>query len=85
MVWKGVIIEESLEDKSILNLVKIVNSEKMTLEDESERGILTFHQIKLEDDKKEKFLEEAISSIKDKFYLHICKNDFMIVVYKNKI
>ena len=85
MVWKGVIIEESLEDKSILNLVKIVNSEKMTLENESERGFLIFHQIELDDDKKDEFLEEALSSIKDKFYLHVCKNDFMIVVYRNKM
>lgn len=85
MVWKGVIIEESLEDKSILNLVRIVRSKKTTLEKEDERGFLTFHYIESDDDKKEEFVKKAATSIKDRYYLHICKEGVMIVVFKNKM
>jgi len=85
MVWKGVILEESLDDKSILDMVRIVKTEKSTLEEEEEKGFLTFHNIELDDEKKDEFVRKALSSIKDKFYLHICKGDRMIVIYKNKM
>ena len=48
MTWKGVIIEESLENKNILNLVNIVNTRESTLENEESKGILHFHKIKLD-------------------------------------
>lgn len=84
-MWRGVIIEESLENKSLLKLAKIAGTEKSTLENESEAGVLTFHKIALPDAKKGEFLNVARKSIKDKFYLHICKGGVMIVVYKNRI
>jgi hypothetical protein len=84
MVWKGVIIEESLFDKSILNIVKIVKTRKTTLEKESERGTLTFLYFELNDKKEDEFVDKALLVIKDRFYLHICRNERMVVVYKNK-
>ncbi len=84
-MWRGVIIEESLEDKSLLNLAKIVETKKSTLEGEAEAGTLTFHKVEVDDGKKDLFLKDARSFIKDKFYLHICKGGLMIVVYKNKM
>ena len=84
MVWKGVIIEESLDDKSLLDLVKIVKTRRTTLEEEKQRGSFTFHCIELDDEKKEVFIKKAHSSIKNNFYLHICKEGKMIVIYKNK-
>jgi hypothetical protein len=85
MVWRGVIIEESLDDKSLLDLVRIVKSKKTTLEEESERGFLTFLYIELGDEKKDEFVKKAVSSIKDNFYLHICKGEKMIVIFKDKM
>lgn len=79
------IIEESLIDKSILDLVEIVKTKKTTLEEETRRGILTFHYIELDDERKDPFLKKAPSSIKNRFYLHICKDSNMIVIYKNKL
>ena len=85
MVWRGVIIEESLDDKSLLKFVKIVETEKSTLENEAEAGVLTFHKIEVPDKTKDAFLNMARASIKDKFYIHICKSGVMIVIYRNKI
>ena len=84
MVWKGVIIEESLFDKSILNIVKIVKTRKTTLEKESERGTLTFLYFELNDKRKDEFVNKALLVIKDRFYLHLCRDERMVVVYKNK-
>ena len=38
MVWKGVVIEESLENKDILKLVKIIDTKKTTLEKEEDEA-----------------------------------------------
>ncbi len=85
MTWRGVIIEESLEDKSLLDIVKIVETKKSTLENEAEAGVLTFHKIEVSDAKKEEFLKKAQKAIKDRYYLHICKNGIAIIVYKSKL
>ena len=84
-MWKGVIIEESLGDKSLLSLVKIISSRQTTLENESERGVLTFHSIELDDSNLDEFIETAQKSIKDSFYIHICKDNEMIVIFRNKV
>lgn len=84
MVWKGVIIEESLEDKNILGLVKIIKTTQSTLESEEERGFLHFHYVEIYDDKKDEFIEKAKDAIKNSWYLHICNDGKMIVVYKNQ-
>jgi len=81
MVWKGVIIEESLEDKSLLNLVKVIQTEKVQLE--GENRFVTFHKIELDDNNKKEFIERAIKSIKQGFYLHICDKGVMYVVFKD--
>ena len=84
MVWKGVIIEESLNDKELLKMVKIVSTKKTTLENQKEKGILHFHRLGLNDDKKDDFVKNAELAIKNGWYLHICKDGKMIVVFRNK-
>ncbi|MBU4245860.1 MAG: hypothetical protein ABIF85_00655 [Nanoarchaeota archaeon] len=74
-----------MNDKSLLNLAKIVETKKSTLEGEKKAGTMTFHKIELFDADKEKFLNLARTSIKDKFYLHICSGGVMVVVYKNSM
>ncbi len=85
MVWKGVIIEESMENKELLNLVKIINTKRTTLEKESEKGTLQFHRIELEDEKKDEFVNKAKASLREGWYIHICKDRSMVVIFRNKM
>ncbi len=83
MVWKGVIIEESLEDKSLLGMVKIVDTEVDKLEEENR--IMTFYKIEVTDEFKDKFIQRAIKSVKEGFYLHLVKDKVMYVIFKDKM
>lgn len=85
MVWKGVVIEESLDDKKILELVKIIDTRKTTLEKEEKKGILHSHEIELDDNKKDEFVQEASSSIKQGWYIHICKDGVMTIIFRSKV
>lgn len=83
MVWKGVIIEESLRDKSLLDLVEVVRTEEFELEKTGE--ITTFHMYQFEDEKSEEFFEKALSALRDgKWYLHSVKDNRMTVIYHGK-
>lgn len=84
MVWKGVIIEESLDNKDLLKLAEIIKTKKSSLESEEEKGFLHFHNVEVEDDKKKEFVKKAKDAIKHAWYLHICKDGKMIVVFKGK-
>jgi hypothetical protein len=81
MVWRGVILEESLEDGSLLSLVKICKTEKEQLE--GENRTMTFHKFELADKNRDRFVEKAINSIKEGFYLHICSKGVMYVIFRN--
>jgi len=83
MVWQGVVLEESLEDKSLLELVKIVGTKKEKLEEEDR--VMTFHNVEVDDSKKQEYLDKAVHSIKQGFYLHLCKDGNMYVVFRDKI
>jgi hypothetical protein len=85
MVWKGVVIKESLKDESVLDFVRIIKSRKTTLENEGERGFLTFLSIELEDGNKNIFVKKASSLIKDGFYIHIVEEDRMAIIYRNRV
>jgi hypothetical protein len=81
MVWRGIVLEESLEDKSLLRLTKIVKTKIAKLE--GEKRIMTFYEIEVEDEKKDEFIQKAIKSIKYGFYLHVVMDKVMYVVFKN--
>lgn len=83
MVWKGVILEESLEDSSLLKLVKIKQTENEQLEGESRT--MTFHKFELSDNNKALFIEKAMKSIRQEFYIHIVKKGVMYVIFKGKM
>jgi 8-oxo-dGTP pyrophosphatase MutT (NUDIX family) len=80
--WKGVILEESLSDKSLLNLVKIVGTDRSKLEGEDR--YMTFHNVTVEDSKIKGYLEKAMKAIKPGFYTHVCKDGVMYVIFKDK-
>ena len=79
-VWRGVILEESLEDKSLLSLVKIVGTKKEKLE--GENRFMTFHKIEVKEKDKDKFIHKVVKSIKYGFYTHLVKEGVMYVVFK---
>ncbi|MBS3051235.1 MAG: hypothetical protein J4400_03730 [Candidatus Aenigmarchaeota archaeon] len=83
MVWRGVIIEESLNDKSILESVTEVGYSESFLEEEEEHAV-HFHQFEISDDKKGWFIGEVEKHLKHGFYAHICKESTIVVVFKGK-
>jgi hypothetical protein len=82
MVWKGVILEESLEDKSLLKLAKIVGTEINKLE--KENRVMTFHKVEVADSDKDKYLKKATQIIKQGFYTHLCNKGEMYVIFRGK-
>ncbi len=79
-MWQGVIIEESLKDKSLLEMVKIIKTSEANLESETGRGVFHFHQYELDDAKEGEFIAKAKQAIKPGFYLHLVKDDILLVV-----
>jgi len=53
-VWQGVVLEESLGDKSFLNLAKIVGTDIDKLEEEDK--VMTFHKIEVNDAERHQFI-----------------------------
>lgn len=84
MVWKGVIIEESLEDRGILNLVKTVRKRKDTLTGEEEKGIIHLHYFELDDRRKAGFVATAKRLLRRGWYIHICKAGTMVVIFRGR-
>ena len=82
-VWQGVVLEESLEDKSMLRMVKIIGTDVSRLE--KENRIMTFHKVEVENSIKDDYIEKAQKNIKQGFYTHLCKDGEMTVVFKNKV
>lgn len=73
MVWKGIILNGSLENDFILDLVKIVKIKGDK------------YYIEVEEVKKDEFIQKAIKSIKQGFYLYIVKEKIMYVIFKDKM
>ncbi len=72
MVWQGVLLEESLEDKKLLSLAKIVGRNVDRLEEENR--VMTFYKVEVEDANRDKYLNIAIHTIKPAFYTHLCND-----------
>jgi len=80
MVWQGVLLEESLGDKKILSLARIVGTDVDKLEEENR--VMTFHKVEVEDANRDKYLNMAMHVIKPAFYTHLCKDGEMYVVFR---
>ena len=83
MVWQGVLLEESLEDKKLLSLAKIVGTDVDRLEEENR--VMTFHKVEVEDANRDKYLDMAMQAIKPAFYTHLCSGGEMYVVFRGKM
>ncbi len=84
-MWKGVIIEESLIDKGLLQRVEIIGTREAVLEAQGERGTFHFHNIVVSDADKHTFVAAASYAVKQGWYLHICRDDRMVVVFNDHI
>jgi len=79
MVWKGIIFKESIEGKSLLDLVKIIEIGI----DKRENKSMTFYKVEVEDNKKDEFVQKTIKSLKQGYYIHIVKDKVIYVIFKN--
>ena len=84
MPWKGVIIKESLSNPLKVNM-DVRKIRETHLETEKERGIMHFLYVEIKDSEKEKFINETKSNVKEGFYIHICKGNEMVVIFRNKV
>lgn len=82
-MWQGVVIEESLSDKSALEEVKITATKISKLEQENR--VMTFHSVEVLDSFKEEYVKKVKKNIKKSFYTHLCKDGNMIVIFHNKV
>ena len=82
-MWQGVVLEESLEDKSMLNMARIVGTNVSKLE--KENRVMTFQKVEVPGSLKSEYIEKAKTNIKQGFYTHLCKDGQMTVVFKNKV
>ena len=78
--WQGVLLEESLEDKSLMDLVSIKGTSASKLEEENRT--MTFHKVEVQDSDKQVYLDRAMHVIKPAFYTHLCRNGEMYVVFR---
>src|SRR3989338_7432554 len=84
MVWKGVMMEESVDDALLLDNVLLVGYAESFLEEEEGKGAMRFHQFEIADEKKEWFIHEAERCLKHGWYTHIGKNGALVVIFKGK-
>lgn len=82
-MWRGVVLEESLEDKSLLKMANIVDTSVDQLENEDR--VMTFRNVEVSGSQKDSYIEKAKDKIKTGFYTHLCKDGQMIVVFRNKV
>jgi len=83
--WKGVIIEESLNNPSLLNNINIVNTEKTKLENDIQSKVYNLHKVEVDNDNLPTTLESISSNINNPFYAHLVNGDTIHVAFPNKI
>lgn len=76
--YKGIIVEESLEDNKILNSLKIIKSRVTKEENPSDRWHL--HTVIVSMDE----ITRLSKNIKPKWYMHFWKGRNVIAIFKNK-
>lgn len=90
MNYTGIIIEESLEDKGVLDEVRIVNTEVEKVTDEHKTPWLTqwtLHTVEVPEaqaDEADQRLSMALES-KDSWYTDFKNNKYHYIVYRGKI
>lgn len=76
--YKGIVVEESLEDNRVLNDIEIVDSKISGEENPAERWHLYAVLAS------EKDIAKLSKLIKNGYYMHFWKDNHMIVIFKDK-
>jgi len=90
MVYKGIIIEESLSDKSILGKIKIIKTEveKVTFEHKTpwltKWTMHTFEVSEKEGEKVAELISNALES-KHKWYADFKNSKWHFIIFRNKV
>ena len=85
-IWSGALIEESLENEDLLEMVDVIDTRTGTLESEAEAGDLTFDSVEVFDNEIEQVVACAMKTLKPSWYFHLVNEagDTMIVMFKGK-
>jgi len=77
--YKGIIVEESLEDSRIINDVELIKVEITSEENPTERWHLYTVMVSKEE------IEKLSKNIKQKWYMHFWKDRNVIAIFKDNI
>ena len=89
-MFKGVIIEESLENKSVLKKVKIVDTDVEEVTEKDKTPWVkqwTMHSVEIAEEDAEEIADEISKSLDSKhdWYADFKNNKYHIIIYSNKI
>lgn len=82
--WRGVIIEESLSDLTLLNRVAIVATVKRSLEGDKDSS-LRFHKVEVSELRVETVIQMARATIKPGWYIHLVNANVMKVIFLGRV
>lgn len=82
--WKGWIIEESLEDKSVLSKVKIIKSVTEKNDQADNVRVWRLHTVEVDDKDMEKVSHDLAGSLRAGFYIHFTDFNNLIIIFKGK-
>jgi len=90
MKYKGVIIEESLEKKDVLEKVKIINTRVEKVVERHQTPWVeqwTLHDVEIEEDKAEEIAEEISKSLDSEhaWYADYKNDNTHYIIFRNKI
>ena len=74
------IIEESLANRRLLGAVRVTRTRKLPIGEED----MKLHNIEVADSRKDAFIEKAKACMQHGSYMHLSKEDRMVVIFRNK-
>ncbi|GEM_PF-687778 len=84
MKWKGWIIRESLENDSILDKLKIINSIKEKNGEGDQLRVWNLNAVEVDDKEIKKVVSELQDSIKFGWYTHFTNHEKLLIIFRGK-
>lgn len=85
-MWKGAVIQESLDDAALLAKAQVIGTREYALEGTRDGRPLHFHKVIVSDEEKHGFVVAAARAVKQgPWYIHLCRDDRIVVVYNDHI
>jgi hypothetical protein len=83
-VWRGVLIEESLQNTAIPSEFRVIDTRLSFLESEEKRGTMHFHNVEVDDADKDKLVAALRANLKPGWYCHLVNDGVMVVVFSGE-